>query len=101
MLRSINDEWNKCKHEIYVASPKSAIRIVEILNNSLEELEFLAGEANNRNASVVQLNKKWQSHWGIRSRTGRRKIKILHFQSYYRDFQPFSIWSWTWLLIQE
>ena len=64
MLRSINDEWNKCKHEIYVASPKSAIHIVEILNNSLEELEFLASEANSSNASVVQLNKKWHSHWG-------------------------------------
>lgn len=63
-LKSINDEWNKCKHEIYVASPKSAIRIVEILNNSLEELDFLAGTVNNNYASVVQLKTQWQSHWG-------------------------------------
>ena len=63
-LKFVNDEWNKCKHEIYVASPKSAVHIVEILNNSLEELDFLAGEGNNKHASVVQLNRNWHSHWG-------------------------------------
>ncbi len=64
MIKGINKEWNKCKHEIYVASPKSAIHIVEILNDSLEELDFLVGEANDKQASMVQLHKDWQSHWG-------------------------------------
>ncbi|MCY4537687.1 MAG: hypothetical protein OXE52_05580 [Chloroflexi bacterium] len=64
MLREINTEWNKCKHEIHVASPKTAIHIVEILNSSLEELDYLAGEGINKHASVVQLNTDWQSHWG-------------------------------------
>lgn len=63
-LESINIEWNKCKHEIYVASPQSATYIVDILNKSLEELDFLAGDGNDEHASVAQLNKKWQNHWG-------------------------------------
>ena len=64
MLKDINIEWNKCKHEIHVASPKTAIHIVEILNSSLEELDYLAGEGINKHTSVVQLNTDWQSHWG-------------------------------------
>ncbi len=65
-LKNINKEWNRCKHDIYVASPKIAIHIVEILNNALDELDFLAGAGSNQKDSVAELNKSWQDHWGAK-----------------------------------
>ena len=64
MLKDINIEWNKCKHDIHVASPQAAIQIVEILNRSLEELDYLAGEGISKHVATVQLNADWQGHWG-------------------------------------
>lgn len=63
-LRFVNEEWNRCKHDVHLASMSSAENIVALLNRSLEELEFLSSEKSAEQTSAFELSTQWSHHWG-------------------------------------
>lgn len=66
-LRNVNEEWNRCKHDIYKALPDTAQKVVEYFNEILNEV----GIFSSKQGGKMDWRQKWReriNYWTVNNR---------------------------------
>ncbi len=62
-LKDVNQVWNTCKHDPYLATHDTAKAMVELLHSFLDEARIKPEDSSHRPFSIGQMSAQWLGKW--------------------------------------